>query len=95
MKDSNIECEDVGLCTITIAFARNFDTLDTSNDIAFEVGEEREYSVVGFYEATDSATSSVTHVGQSNDMYIFAGALSSLSCSALALATAVFSLTAF
>jgi len=46
-------CEDVGLCEITIAFARNFNTLDAANDITLEEGEEREYAVVGFYEATD------------------------------------------
>lgn len=89
-----IVCEDVGRCTLSINFVRNFNTLD-DNDIALEVGEEREYSVVGFYEAKDFSSGGVTHVGQSNDMYVVAGAFSSLSYSALAVATAIFSLSAF
>jgi len=48
---------------------------------------------VGFYEATDFSSGNVTHVGQSNDRTVLTGALTSISYSALVVATAIFSLS--
>jgi len=62
---SSVSCEDVGRCEISVAFVRNFDTLDKEQDISLKVGEELEYSLFGFYETRDLAGGSVRHLGQS------------------------------
>jgi len=62
-----------------VSFARNFDTLDTDSDIALEVGEEKEYVVVGFYESRDLESGARTLVGQSTERIVHMGALSTLS----------------
>ena len=62
---SSVTCEDVGRCEISVAFVRNFDTLDKEYDISLKVGEEREYSLFGFYETRDLTDGTLAHRGQS------------------------------
>jgi hypothetical protein len=44
---------------------RNFDTMDAEQDITLKEGEEREYSLFGFYETRDLSSAQLTHRGQS------------------------------
>ena len=62
---SSVTCEDVGRCEISVAFVRNFATMDKEQDITLKEGEEREYALFGFYETRDLSSSGVTHRGQS------------------------------
>lgn len=94
-EDSYVKCEDVGHCEISVAFLRNFDTLDSKHDIVIESGEEMEFALVGFYEATDFASRRVTHVGQSKDLTVLMGAISNITSSTLVVATALLVLAAF
>lgn len=38
--ESSVTCEDVGRCEFSVAFVRNFNTLDDKHDIALVEGEE-------------------------------------------------------
>ena len=64
-EDSYVRCEDVGRCELSVAFVRNFDTMDEGNDVMFTEFEEQEYSLIGFYKANSIGGNEVTHVGQS------------------------------
>jgi len=94
-EDSYVRCEDVGRCELSVAFMRNFDTMDESNDVIFTEFEEQEYSLMGFYKANSIENNTMTHVGQSSDMYILMGAFDALTSSSLLMATAVMTLAAF
>ena len=94
--ESFVKCEDVGRCEFSVAFVRNFNTLDEKNDIALIDGEEHEYAFTGFYRAKSFTSGDVTHIGQSQDIYVLMGALSNLmTSSTLLAASAVIALTAF
>jgi hypothetical protein len=93
--ESSVTCEDVGRCEFSVAFVRNFDTMDTKQDIAFQEGEEHEYAFTGFYRAKSIANGDITHIGQSQEMFILCGALNVLTSTTLAVASAVIALTAF
>lgn len=94
--ESSVTCEDVGRCEFSVAFFRNFDTMDTNQaDIAFHEGEEHEYAFTGFYRAKSITNGDITHIGQSQDIFILSGALTVLTSTTLAVASAVIALTAF
>ena len=73
--ESSIQCEDVGRCVFSVAFVRNFDTMDDKEDIALVDGEEHEYAFTAFYRSKSYTSGDVTHIGQSQDIYILMGAL--------------------
>merc|ERR1719389_1460417 len=52
-EESYVTCEDVGRCELSVAFIRNFDTMDPEHDIILNAEEEVEYAFTGFYEATN------------------------------------------
>ena len=93
--ESSVTCEDVGHCEFSVTFVRNLDTLDEEHDIAITEGEELQYALTGFYQATDSEEGHVTHQGQSQDLYILMGALSYTTTSSLLVATAIFAYALF
>jgi hypothetical protein len=93
--ESYVTCEDVGRCEYSVAFIRNFNTFDSEHDIAIEEGEEMEFSLLGFYEATDFTSGGVTHVGQSKDLTVLMSAISAMTSSTFIVATALISLAAF
>lgn len=63
--ESFVRCEDVGRCEFSVAFVRNFNTMDDENDIALINGEEQEYAFTGFYRAKSFTSGDITHIGQS------------------------------
>ena len=93
--ESSVTCEDVGRCEFSIAFVRNFNTLDEKHDIALIDGEEHEYAFTAFYRAKSFTSGDVTHIGQSQDIYVLMGAINAITSSALVAASAVIALTAF
>ena len=93
--ESSVTCEDVGRCEFSIAFVRNFNTLDEKHDIALIDGEEHKYAFTAFYRAKSFTSGDVTHIGQSQDIYDLMGAINAITSSALVAASAVIALTAF
>jgi hypothetical protein len=73
--ESSVTCEDVGRCEFSVAFVRNFDTMDQEHDIALVEGEEHEYAFTGFYLSKSFKSGDFTHMGQSQDVYVLMSAL--------------------
>ena len=93
--ESSVTCEDIGRCEFSVAFVRHFDTMDTKNDIAILMGEEHEYAFTGFYKSKTYSSGDITHIGQSQDVYVLMGALTTMTSTTLAFASAVIALSAF
>ena len=47
--ESFVRCEDVGRCEFSVAFVRNFNTMDEESDIAIDKDEENMYALTGYY----------------------------------------------
>jgi len=75
-------------------FVRKFITGDSAYDIDLVMGEERNYSLTGFYRVTDKEKR-VSSVGQSSDMSVLMGAFNALTVSYVAATASILALTMF
>jgi len=88
-EESSVACENVGQCEYSVVFMRNFQTGDEVHDIAIEKGEERSYALTGFYQAHAQSDQRLTHIGQSQEMFILMGASNFAASSLLAAASLI------
>jgi len=93
-EESAATCSADGECEFSVVFVRSFATGDEAQDITIEKGEERQYALTGFYKALGQ-DNRVTHIGQSQEMFILTGAVSYVAASALLTASAFLALASF
>ena len=75
-------------------FVRKFITGDSADDIDLVMGEERNYSLTGFYRFADKEKRT-TSIGQSSDMSVLMGAFNALTVSYVAASASILALTLF
>ena len=93
-KESTQQCDSELNCEYSVVFVRKFITGDSADDIDLVMGEERNYSLTGFYRFTDKEKR-VTSIGQSSDMSVLMGAFNALTVSYVAASASILTLTMF
>ena len=93
-EESTSVCDERDKCEFSVVFVRNLSTGDVDSDIAFEIGEELQYALTGFYRA-QTIDERITHIGQSHDMIVLMGAVTATTVSTFAAISALIAMSTF